>query len=64
MAIEKPAFGQVRVANEFKKTSTPGSLNTASSDRIRGDGYGKTPMQTFIDTLPVAKEKLKNGAAC
>jgi hypothetical protein len=20
--------------------------------------YGKTPMQTFIDTLPVAKEKL------
>jgi Integrase core domain len=24
--------------------------------------YGKTPMQTFIDTLPVAKEKLMQAA--
>ena len=24
--------------------------------------YGKTPMQTFIDTLPVAKEKLLQAA--
>jgi hypothetical protein len=24
--------------------------------------YGKTPMQTFIDTLPVAKEKLVQAA--
>jgi len=24
--------------------------------------YGKTPMQTFIDTLPVAKEKLMKAA--
>ena len=25
---------------------------------IRGWCYGKTPMQTFVDTLPMAKEKL------
>ena len=24
--------------------------------------YGKTPMQTFIDTLPLAKEKLMQAA--
>ena len=24
--------------------------------------YGKTPMQTFVDTLPVAKEKLMQAA--
>jgi hypothetical protein len=24
--------------------------------------YGKTPMQTFMDTLPVAKEKLMQAA--
>ena len=24
--------------------------------------YGKTPMQTFIDTLPIAKEKLMQAA--
>jgi hypothetical protein len=26
--------------------------------------YGKTPMQTFIDTPPVAKEKLMQAAQC
>jgi hypothetical protein len=24
--------------------------------------YGKTPMQTFVDTLPLAKEKLLQAA--
>ena len=43
--------------------SMSGSSSTTSSDHIRAAGaYGKTPMQTFIDTLPVAKEKLMQAA--
>ena len=36
----------------------------ASSDMLRSWAwcYGKTPIETFIDTLPVAKEKLMQAA--
>ena len=42
-----------------RPTSTPGSPSTTRSRPHQGRWcYGKTPMQTFLDALPVAKEKL------
>jgi len=40
---------------------TGGAYNERYTHRGRRC-YGKTPMQTFIDTLPIAKEKLMRAA--
>jgi hypothetical protein len=35
-----------------------GSTNTTSSGRIKTSCYGKTPLQTFVGSVPLAKEKM------
>ena len=48
-----------RGIDELQATSTPGSPNTTRSRPHQGRWcYGKTPMQTFIASLPLAREKM------
>ncbi len=57
------AFRRMRYRKELQHDLVPGSLSTTSGDAIKAWWcYGKTPMQTFIDTLPVTKEKLMQAA--
>jgi hypothetical protein len=53
VAIEQPAFGQGRIANELMRkrglTVSPAGVRWC---------FGKTPMQTFLDAMPMTKEKM------
>jgi hypothetical protein len=50
----------MRHRKELQHDLVPGSLRTTSGDAIKARWC--YPMQTFIDTLPVTKEKLMQAA--
>jgi hypothetical protein len=52
-------------SNRYKILSSPQTHNSGYNTVRTHQGrwcYGKTPMQTFVDTLAVAKEKLLQTA--
>jgi hypothetical protein len=61
LALELPAYGQVRIANEVLKrralSVSPQGVDQYNNERenqVRWC-YGKTPMRTFLDSLELAK---------
>ena len=81
LAIEQPAWGQVRISEALKRRGlsiSPAGVRcvwqrhdlTSMKLRLKALEYnyrrphrgrwcfGKTPMQTFLDAIPLAKEKL------
>jgi hypothetical protein len=46
-------------SKNYKTIWTPGLSCTMKNDLIRADGaYGKTPLQTFVDSIALAKQKM------
>ena len=60
VAFRKKIYGASR---SCRPTSTPGSPTTTRGARTRAAGAtARRPMQTFLDTVPLAKEKMLDAA--
>ena len=64
LSLEQPAFGQIRIANEVRQRGhsiSPAGVRGVAAPWLETMGrwcFGKTPMQTFLDATPLAREKL------